>query len=204
MTGNPNSIRYATREQIDALLRAAKRNVRDRALLTVMYWRGLRASEAGKLMLADYNQQARRLFVRRAKRGLSAEYPLSPDEISALAAWLRVRGPDPGPLFVSKKQRPVSRQLVFELVRRYAQMAGWPDGLAHPHTLRHSIAVHLVEQGVDLLAIKDWLGHSSINSTVIYAQLTSRTRNKVAEQVYSSAEPEKVRVDWSRNERRRR
>jgi site-specific recombinase XerD len=197
-------IKYATKEQIDALLAASYSDVRDHAILTLMFWRGLRASEVGMLRLEDYNRADGRLYVHRAKGSLSAEYLLSPQERKAMDAWTRVRGTDPGPLFVSRKRGPITRQQLHRMVQRYARKAGWPEELCHPHTLRHSVAVHLVEQGVDLLAIKDWLGHKAITSTTVYAQITNKARDAVAERVYSASEPAVVKVNWSRNRRGRR
>lgn len=198
-------IKYADREQIDRLLQESYRDVRDHALLTVMYWRGLRASEVGMLTIDDYHRSEGRLVVHRAKGSLGGQYLLSPQEKKALEAWIKARGTDPGPLFVTKKQKAISRQHIHTLVRRYAERAGWPPALAHPHTLRHSIAVHLVEQGVDLLVIRDWLGHKSINSTMIYAQLTNRVRDEAAKRLYEEQQkPARVSVDWSKTRRKAR
>jgi len=190
-------IRYATQEQIDSFLQAARINVRDHALFTVMYWRGLRASEARLLRLTDYRRKEKRLYVRRVKNGISGEYPLSQDEVRAINAWLDLRGDWDGPLFASR-QGAISRRRVHELVREYASRAGWPIDISFPHVLRHSIAVHLVERGVDLLAIKDWLGHNSINSTTVYARLTNRARDAVAASVYSD---NRGRIEWSKVQR---
>lgn len=196
-------IRYATKEQIDKLLEAAYSDVRDYAMLTLMFWRGLRASEVGMLQMEDYNRADGRLYIRRAKGGLSAEYPLSPQERKALDAWIRVRGTEPGPLFVSRKGSAIRRQQIHRLVQHYGRRASWPEELCHPHTLRHSIAIYLVEQGIDLLAIKDWLGHKAISSTTVYAQITNKAREAVAAKVYSASSKPVVHVNWSRNRRRR-
>lgn len=192
-------IRYATREQVRRLLSAARRNLRDRAIFTVMYWRGLRASEVGKLQLSDWKAESGRLFVRRSKNGISAEYLVSDEEKKALNAWIRVRGSAPGALFVSQMRRPISVRRVQDLFAFYARRAGWPDELCHAHVLRHSIAVHLVERGVDVLAIKDWLGHRNISSTMVYAQMTNPARDRIARMVY---EPEQqIQVNWKKNRR---
>lgn len=197
-------IKYADKEQVEKLLAAAYRNVRDYAILTVMYWRGLRASEVGMLSIDDYKPAEGRLTVHRVKGSVGGQYLLSPQEKKALDAWVRVRGTDPGPLFVSKRQKPISRQHIHTLVRHYAEKAGWPESLAHPHTLRHSIAVHLVDQGMDLLVIKDWLGHKAITSTTIYAQLSNRARDEAARKLYESQKPRRVAVDWGKVQRRAR
>ncbi len=192
-------IRYATKEQVQKLLAATRRNVRDHAIFTVMYWRGLRASEVGRLQLSDWKPDSGRLFVHRSKNGVSAEYLVSAAEKKALNAWLKVRGRAPGPLFVSQLRRPISVRRVQDLFGFYASRAGWPEELRHVHVLRHSIAVHLVERGIDVLAIKDWLGHRNISSTMVYAQMTNPARDRVARMVYE--QEKEIRVDWKRNRR---
>jgi type 1 fimbriae regulatory protein FimB len=150
----------------------------------VAYWRGLRACEVGKLLLSDWKPEARRLYVHRAKGGLNGEYLVSISETKALQAWLKVRGDAPGPLFPVRGGRPPSRSHLHNLMRRYAEGAGLPPDKRHFHVLRHSIAVWLVDSGVDLVHIKDWLGHRSIASTMVYAALRNPTRDKIAEEVY--------------------
>lgn len=206
---NVNTIKYASQAQIKALLGATATSVRDHAIFTVTYWRGLRACEVGKLSMGDYKADTGRLCVHRAKHGDGGEYLLCDDERRALAAWLKIRGNGPGPLFPSRKQKPISRQMLHTLMAEYANRAGWPENLAHPHVLRHSIATHLSERGVDVLAIKDWLGHRSITSTQIYAQITNARRDAVASGVYRSSQenpkmPVPVRVAWRKDRRRAR
>lgn len=200
------TVKYATKEQVEKLLEFAKRrSVRDWAMFTVAYWRGLRASEIGKLTVSSIrmsgNRQPERLFVHRMKSGLSAEYMLSQDEKKALSAWLAVRGMEMGPLFVSRHGKAISYTRVNHLFRRYAELAGWPRDLWHPHVLRHSIAVHLVAKGVDVLHVKDWLGHRNIQNTMIYAQITNPVRDTVAEQVYSADNPG-IKVNWKKDRKK--
>lgn len=199
-------IKYATKAQIRAFLYAARNSSRDFAMFTIGYWRGLRASEYGRILITDWKPESRRLYVDRVKGGQGAEYPISDDERKALGYWLKVRGDGPGPLFVSKRGLRISRQQVFKLVRDYALAAGWPDDLSHPHTLRHSIAVHLLERGVDIYAVKDWLGHTSISSTEVYARVTAKVREEAAKLAYmpDDEEIERVRVKWAADKRRAR
>jgi site-specific recombinase XerC len=172
-------------------------------MFTLGYWRGLRASEYGLLQLEHYRQESGRLYVPRVKGSVAAEYRLCRAELQALRAWLKVRGLDAGPLFPSRRGLPVSRQQVHKLFSCYASRAGWPEGLSHAHTLRHSIAVHLLEKGVDIYAVKDWLGHSTIQSTEVYAQITTPVREKAAELAYQDEKQKnKVEVEWSRDRRR--
>ena len=89
---------HLTTRETEALFRAIT-DPRDRAIFQVAYHRGLRASEVGRLDLADYRAVHGRLFVHRLKGSISNEYLLTAAEQTALRAWLRVRGLVPGPLF---------------------------------------------------------------------------------------------------------
>ena len=155
---------------------------RDRAMFLVAYWRGLRASEIGLLTRDSVDLARGRITVRRLKGSFGGEYKLSEQEQKALKVWLKVRGEDPGPLFLSrKKSGPIARAQIFHLFRRYADRAGLPQGKRHPHILKHSIATHLLAAGFGIMDVKDWLGHMSVNSTTVYARVTNERRNKVAE-----------------------
>ena len=179
-------IKYLEPVQLTKLLETVKKmgTDRDYALWVVAYWRGLRASEVGMLQLADWKPDAGRLFVRRLKGSLSGEYKVSPEEVKVLRSWTKHRGNKPGPLFPTNGWKPISRQHLHNTMLHYCEAAGLPKAVSHFHVLRHSIAVALVDKGVDLLHIKDWLGHRSIASTMVYAALRNPTRDKVADQVY--------------------
>lgn len=179
------AISYLTQSQVQDLLDHIL-STRDRAIFTVAYWRGLRASEVGQLRVDDYRADVKRLFVRRVKGGTSAEYVLCPAEVQALNAWLKVRGTDPGPMFVARGSAPISRQRLHNLMRNHAAILGFPPDRRHFHCLRHSIATHLVEQGMDIMMIRDWLGHRDIASTMVYARVTNPTRDRASERLYKA------------------
>lgn len=177
------TIKYLTREELSRLFRAIK-EPRDRAIFAISYFRGLRASEVGMLQMSHFKRDSGRLLVKRLKGSKSAEFPLSPQELKAIRAWLKVRGSEPGPLFPSRRGRGISRQMLDVLMREYAEAAGIPESKRHFHVLKHSIATHLVEKGVEVLQIKEWLGHRSINSTLEYAHLHDQARDSLAERLY--------------------
>lgn len=180
--------KYLTQEELDLLFRAVEKSgsKRDLAMFTLAYWRGLRASEVGRLQVADYRTAANRLYVRRLKRSLAAEFPLGPQEQKTLRAWLRERGAAAGPLFPSRRRRGISRQQLDVLMRRYGAAAGIPEHLRHFHTLKHSIATHLLEKGADVAEVRDWIGHANIQNTMIYAQLTNPRRDAAARRIYDA------------------
>jgi type 1 fimbriae regulatory protein FimB len=180
-------IKYLTKQEIKALLKAIKRP-RDRAIFTIAYWRGLRASEVGMLRVTSFEIAAGRLKVDRLKNSHSGSYLLNRDEVKALRTWLRVypkKGTKNAPLFPSNRHHGISRQQLDKLMRAYAAEAGIPGEKRHFHVLKHSIACHLREAGVDVLDIKDWLGHRSINSTLQYLHVISPHRDELSQRVFA-------------------
>jgi site-specific recombinase XerD len=89
-------------------------------------------------------------------------------------------------LFLSRNHTPISRRRLDELMKHYAECADIPESKRHFHTLKHSIATHLLDAGADLRFVQDWIGHASIGNTVIYAQLTNRRRDEEARKVFAS------------------
>jgi integrase/recombinase XerD len=195
-------IKYLLKPDLDRLL-ALISNVRDRAIFTVAYCHGLRASEVGLLWMKDWNPSSRRLYIHRTKGSDSAEYRLLELAVRPLQAWLRDRGGWDGPIFVSERQTAISRFRLHQLMRLYGERAGLPMELQHFHTLRHSIAVHMTEQGRSLQEVQDWLGHRSVLSTQKYAKLTSLARDRLSEELDRdlSGEPERHKVKWGRKKR---
>jgi integrase/recombinase XerD len=171
---------------------AAITDPRDRAMFTVAYWRGLRASEIGRLTLASFDTKAGRLKYQRLKGSRGGNDLLSPVELKTLRAWLKVRGPKPGPLFPSNRGTGrfpsnrgtgISRYQVWILAKQYAKAAGITRRF-HPHMLKHGIATYLVEKNVEVLKIQRWLGHKSINSTLVYAHLGQAEQDELAARIY--------------------
>jgi len=177
---------YLTEDQVESLFQAIGDDVRSQAIFRVIYHRGLRASEIGKLRLEDYRAQAGRLFVRRLKGSRSGDFHLLPVERTWLNRWLRERGAAPGPLFVSRNHGALSRWRINELMKRYCLAAGIPAEKAHPHALKHSCGTHLSARETDVAIIQDHLGHVNIQNTMIYVQITNKRRDKFAEELEES------------------
>jgi site-specific recombinase XerD len=151
---------------------------RDRALFLLSYRHGLPASEVGLLHTADLDLRKLRIMMHRLKGSFSGEHPLQPDEAKALKAYLRSRRSDSPILFTSVRDEPISRRGLDWLIKQYGMKAKLPTEKLHFHVLRHSIATHLLDPGADLRFVQDWLGHSNIQNTVIYAYLSSATRTE--------------------------
>jgi integrase len=120
---------------------------RDRAIFSIAYHRGLRATEIGMIEMRDYtpaalNERVGKLYCRRHKDSYSNIYDLSKAEEKELRAWLRIRGKQPGPLFPSRHHRPIHRSTLHLMMRRYGAQAAIPLQFRHFHTLKHTCAVH--------------------------------------------------------------
>jgi integrase len=164
--------------EIRALLAACHQSTRDYAIFRVAYHHGLRASEVGMLSMSDWFPDARmendRLMIHRLKKSISAETRIVPAAAEALRRWVKKRGSQPGPIFPSRNDKPISRQRLDELVKMYGKKAGIPEDKRHFHSLRHTCATSLLsEHNLDVAHVKDHLGHKNIQNTMIYAQLTA-------------------------------
>jgi site-specific recombinase XerD len=172
--------RYLTQDELGRFRRAvvAGGSARDVALFGLMYRFGLRASETTTLLLEDLDLARGGWRIRRAKGGDAKEYPLPRDLVPLLRRYVRKR-PDKGPfLFAgreSNNQHGLRVLQVQRLFKGYAASAGLPSAVAS-HCLRHSIAVHSLEEGFGLEYVADLLGHTSIRSTAIYAKVTTPAR----------------------------
>ena len=149
--------------------------LRDRAILTVLYATGIRAGELVGLKLSDVNP---RLGVLRVLGKGSKEriVPAAEEAMGAIERYVAtgradvVRGPDPGSLFLSRTGRPLAREDVFRLVRKYVRRSAL-RGNVSPHTLRHSFATQLLSHGADLRSVQEMLGHADIATTQIYTHV---------------------------------
>ena len=161
---------------------------RDKAMLELLYATGIRVSELIGLDLENLNLSAG--FVRCASRGKERIIPLYQTAIKALRHYVdRVRPqmvehPDEKALFVNMNGERMSRQGFWKIIKHYQEKAGIQQEIT-PHTLRHSFAAHLLENGADLHSIQEMLGHADISSTQIYTQLV----NQKLKDVYIKAHP---------------
>lgn len=151
--------------------------VRDKALLELMYATGCRVSEAIGLMTGDLDLETSSALVT-GKGNRQRLVLLGSHAVEAVHAYLPVRlelkgdRPDPGQLFLSARGRPLTRQAVWQIVKKTAQRAGIPEGDVSPHVLRHSAATHMVEGGADLRVVQEMLGHATIGTTQMYTRVT--------------------------------
>jgi len=167
----------------------AVRELRFATCLRLMYHCGLRVSEAASLQVRDVlgRQSPPRLHIRDGKGGKDRYVPLAPAMVEELRQWWRTHQ-HPQWLFPSKGEplatTPMSAAAVQEVFRQARQASGIQAD-ATTHTLRHSYATHLLEEGVSLRQISAYRGHQSLDTTVIYTHLTamSEARTQAALQV---------------------
>ena len=161
---------------------------RDKAMLELLYATGIRVSELIGLNLDNINLSAG--FIRCANRGKERIILLYQAAVRALQNYLdRVRPqmvehPDEKALFVNMSGERMSRQGFWKIIKHYQEKAGIQKDIT-PHTLRHSFAAHLLENGADLHSIQEMLGHADISSTQIYTQVVSQK----LKDVYNKAHP---------------
>jgi integrase/recombinase XerC len=172
-----------TQDELGRFRRAvvAAGDLRDVVLFGLMYRFGLRAIEVTLLLVEDLDLARGRIRIRRAKGGDGKEYPLPRELTPRIRRYLRKRE-DRGPFLFTGRQSNNQRGLtvlrVQQLFKHYASQAGLPDSVAS-HSLRHSIAVHSLEEGFGLEYVADLLGHTSIRSTAIYAKVTTPAREEM-------------------------
>ncbi len=149
---------------------------RDLALMELLYSAGLRVSEACHLKVG-YVQLDTSLIRVVGKGDKERLVPIGHRAIAALEVYLsRVRttlarrGRSRECVFLSRNGRPLTRMMVWNLLHKYARLAGLSKPVS-PHTLRHSFATHLLEGGADLRAVQEMLGHADISTTQIYTHL---------------------------------
>lgn len=161
-----------------------REGARDRAILEVLYASGLRVSEVCNLGLYDVDD----IYVRVMGKGRKERVvPIGKKAIASVDHYLskRQEAKEEKPfLFVTNHGRPIDRIMVWRMIKRYAKGAGITKSIS-PHTLRHSFATHLLDNGADLRVIQEMLGHANISSTDRYTHV-SRTRLQEAFQSFHS------------------
>ncbi len=181
-----------TTEEMENLLNqptgSSDKEIRDKAMLELLYATGIRVSELVGLKLSDINMQMGFLICREKSR--ERMIPFGNQAREALQRYLteardRMMSNEAGDtLFVNCSGLPMSRQGFWKLVKFYAKKAGITKDIT-PHTLRHTFAAHLVENGADLKSVQEMLGHSDISTTQMYANMG---KNPLQE-VYAKAHP---------------
>ncbi len=187
LSGLPHTLSPAEVERLLAVpLGDGSLDVRDRAMLEVLYATGLRVSELVGLKLTDLQLDVGYLtaFGKRSKQRI---VPLGDAAIEQLRSYLVCgrplleRGAAGGVLFLNRSGQGLTRQGFWKIIKRRARQAGIGKKIT-PHTLRHSFATHLLENGADLRAVQTMLGHADISTTQIYTHVTRDRLRRLHEQ----------------------
>lgn len=168
-----------TVEEVTALLgqpgSATPKEIRDKAMLELLYATGIRVSELVGLGLSDVNMQVGYIVCRDGQR--ERIVPFGPDARQALSFYLSngrsqlLKGQESQWLFTNCNGKPMTRQGFWKIVKYYGERSGIQTDIT-PHTLRHSFAAHLLKSGADIHAVQAMLGHSDASTTQMYAAYT--------------------------------
>ncbi|MBQ4564814.1 MAG: site-specific tyrosine recombinase XerD [Oscillospiraceae bacterium] len=175
-----------TSREVDLLLEQPKcidmKGFRDKALLETLYATGMRVSEMIALNVDDVSVSGS--FIKCDGSGKLRIIPLYPAAVKALAVYISdirpkmIADPDETALFVNVNGERMTRQGFWKIIKQYQASAQISKDIT-PHTLRHSFAAHLLENGADLRSLQEMLGHSDISSTQIYTQVVKQNLKTV-------------------------
>ncbi|ASJ12874.1 site-specific tyrosine recombinase/integron integrase [Thermococcus thioreducens] len=179
----PRSLPKAlTREEVRKLLSVIPpTRRRDRLIFLLLYGAGLRVSELCNLKKSDVDFERSLIIVRGGKGAKDRVVPVPGFLMEAIKSYLEMRTDSSEYLIVEEGRREkdrISPKTVWYLLRRYGQKAGVK---VTPHMLRHSFATHMLENGVDIRAIQELLGHSNLSTTQIYTKVTVEHLRKAQE-----------------------
>lgn len=179
-------VSYLEKDEMDAMLNAPNKSTmqgyRDYALLLFMYNSGARASEAANLTIGNLmfgHTQLPQVIIH-GKGGKRRNCPLWDNTVEALGKLTKERGNHEN-VFLNRYNNPITRSGIYDVVTKYAAIVSeqYPSIIkkrVSPHTIRHTTASHLLEAGVDINTIRAWLGHVSVDTTNIYAEVNARLK----------------------------
>jgi len=189
---------YLTIAQTEELLRRPSQEdlsgLRDLAILELFYSTGIRLSELSELKLSaiDFRGEVIRVMGKGKKERI---VPVGAEALRALQTYLERRKSsfrklsetDGDALFWNRFGKRLSSRSVRRIVKKHARLVSEDKGSA-PHTLRHTFATHLLDQGANLLTVKELLGHESLSTTQIYTHLTTEKLKKIYKKAHPRAE----------------
>jgi integrase len=187
-------ISYLSNEQLQRVLEAAKEyGPREHAMFLFAVAHGARAQEIANLRLSDINFKTEQIHIARLKGSLDSTQNLLKvkgnslfNEAAALKAWLEVRQPDADSfVFNSQKSTQLNRVTVYKLFKAIARKAGLGETLQHPHVLKHTAAMLMVQQGCNAFMIRQHLGHRSFDSTLAYVNPSDSEASAASAKAFS-------------------
>ena len=202
-------IPFLTEEELKALLAqpdpSTRHGLRDLTLLSLLYDSGARVQEITDLELKDIRLANPAMVTLTGKGRKARQVPLMKDTCKLLDTYIRnfnlESEPLTSPLFFNKKRQALSRYGVTYILKKYASQAEL-DGNAKkisPHVLRHTKAMHLLRAGVNMIYIRDFLGHVDISTTEVYARIDAEMKRKVFEEKVPNFTPNTT-MPWEEDE----
>jgi len=164
-----------SKEEVRNLIDGAD-NIKSRLIISLLYSSGLRVSELVNLKIDDLNLNENTGWVRKGKGSKDRLFTLSPNLISELKEYFEMKNDERK--FVFSKDKPLTTRNIQKIIKGVRQRVGINKKVT-PHTLRHSYATHLLENGTDIRMIQALLGHASLNTTQLYAHVSSDQIKKV-------------------------
>lgn len=205
-------IAHLTPDALQLLLaqpdRATRNGRRDATLLAVLYDTGARVQELLDLRVRDIRLEPPPLLNLTGKGNKARQVPLMAPTTKLLSRYLdewhlERNGTQDGPVFFNRRRQKMTRAGVAFILEKYAAQArrhstDIPEHVT-PHALRHSKAMHLLQSGVNLIYIRDLMGHTDIATTEIYARADTELKRKALEQVYPSLISDEL-PDWTKDD----
>jgi len=187
-------ISYLSNEQLERFLQAAKEyGPREHAMFLFAVAHGARAQEIANLRINDVNFNSEQIHIARLKGSLDSTQNLLKvkgnalfDEKAVLKAWLAVREPDADNyVFNSQKSTQLNRVTVYKLFKAIAKRAGLGETLQHPHVLKHTAAMLMVQAGANGFLLTQHLGHRSFDSTLAYVNPSDADASAASAKAFS-------------------
>jgi integrase/recombinase XerD len=189
-------ISYMSSEQLERFLKAAKEfGPREYAMFLFAVAHGARAQEIANLRISDVDFKNDQIRIARVKGSLQSTQALLRvkgnglfNEATALKDWLTVRTPDAGEfVFNSQKALQLHRVSIYKIFKAIARKAGLGENLQHPHVLKHTAAMLMVQQGANAFMIRQHLGHRSFDSTLAYVNPSDADASAASVRAFSQA-----------------
>ena len=218
--GESRTIDYLSVDAVALLLKQpdsnTRKGIRDLSILSLLYETACRVQELIDLKIGDISLTAPATVVVTGKGNKTRVVPISDNAASIIKKYILIYGisDNTAYLFTNKSAKPLTRAGVAYILNKHSQTARminsplFGNAIIHPHVLRHSKAMHLLESGVNLIYIRDFLGHSSVTTTEIYAKANPEIKRRFLENAaskidlsvtrYSQKEKETL-MDWLKN-----
>ena len=199
-------IDFLTKEELTIFLNSIETNtrkgIRDYTLISLMYDCAARASEIINIKVNDLNLDNNPSITLYGKGKKYRTVPITEDTKKLLQKYIELEKLNNySYVFIGSKNSKASTKMISHIIDKYSKKTEISKNI-HPHSLRHTRAIHMLEAGIPLVYIRDILGHENINTTEIYARVSLETKRKALEMVYENKKDfESNNTPWNKNEK---